>query len=140
MSRTIWILLDITLATVIAILGNIVASYLQDHFGLAQPLRFVIVVLVFVFCLGLLLVVTMKRSSDTKVVHGTTHGQSDTEVKQRINKIKHDAKVTGIKADEIIGQASIDVNQEAKTVSGEMTGVRVGRLASSDTGDGESVT
>lgn len=43
MKRTGWTVLDFVLAAIVAVLGNIVASFLQDDLSLTDPIRFALV-------------------------------------------------------------------------------------------------
>jgi MFS-type transporter involved in bile tolerance (Atg22 family) len=36
---SVWLLLDVLVATIVAILGNILASYLQERFNLTDSVR-----------------------------------------------------------------------------------------------------
>ena len=83
MKTKTWIVLDFLLATLVAILGNIVATYLQDQLRLTEPTRFGLVGGLFVISLGLLLWLTLKREGQEAAVaaHDT---DPDIDVKQKI--------------------------------------------------------
>lgn len=63
MKRTVlfWLMLDFILAAIVAILGNVVASLLQEQFGLTEPGRAAFVFALFAAALNLSLFVTLKR-------------------------------------------------------------------------------
>lgn len=126
MRREIWITLDFALATVVAILGNIVASYLQEHFDLMAPFRFVFVAILFIICLGILLFITLRRPGDeADQDHGSD--QSGIRVLQRAKHIKREGRIVGVDTKEPAFPTPTSVDQEAEKVAGEMTGVRIGQ-------------
>ena len=60
MKRAIWIILAFILSTIVALLGTMIASYLQECFKLADAGCFIFVAAVFVICLALMLFVTQR--------------------------------------------------------------------------------
>lgn len=134
MARKIWVLLDFVLAAVFAIIGNIVASYLQDTLQLAAPARFGFVAVLFAVCFVLLLMITLKRAQ--AVAPDSVPDRSNIEVRGKFDQITKGADVTGMAAEEIPNATTVQVNLDAKKVSGKLTGLRLG--SSDDTGTGQA--
>ena len=135
MKRTHWIFLDLALATIVAILGNIVASFLQERFDLTDPIRFVLVAILFVLCLVLLLFVTLRKSRDETSSQNGDIGSGAAHVQQEIKDVEKGGQVTGIEAEELGASATATVKQEARKVAGQMTGMRVGRMGERSAGE-----
>jgi len=137
MKRMGWIALDFVLAAIVAVLGNIVASYLQERLSLTDPVRFTFVAILFVVCLGLLLLATLKRS------HLETHFQEDdmgrtgAQVRQQIERVEREGEVTGLESEKIPSSMPVGIEQKAKTVAGKMTGMRLGRFNKTHSEDDE---
>ena len=129
MKSTVWILLDLVLATILAVLGNVVASYIQEKFSLTDPARIGFVIAVFVICFGLLLWITLKRSNTGAGENSTN--RVEIEVKQQLGDIQKGGAVTGVEAEEIASPVSMHVEQKAKKASGELIGVQIGTLGGS---------
>lgn len=129
MIRISWVVLDFILAAIVAVLGNIVASYFQERFNLTDPTRFVFVAVLFIVCLVLLLLVTVKRFRSGTSAQGGDIGQRGVRVRQQVKHIKREGKVMGVEAEELSSSIpSIGVEQKAGKVAGEMTGVQMGRI------------
>ncbi|MBN1488079.1 MAG: hypothetical protein JW981_10585 [Anaerolineae bacterium] len=128
MKRVGLVILDFILATIAALLGNIVASYYQERFDLTDPTRFFFVAVLFVLCLVASLVVTLKQHRAEASSEQSKVEQKDIQVSQRGKHIKPGGKVEGVVADELLPSTTVGVEQEFGKVSGEMTGVRVGRM------------
>lgn len=126
-----WVVADLILATIVAILGNIVAAYLQERFDLTDPVRFAFVAVVFVVCLALLLLVTLRRSNTADGVRTTGAnkvGDRSVQTRERVGQLK--GKLTGVAAEEITG-GEAHVSQTIGTVaqSGEAVGFEAERQA-----------
>lgn len=146
-----WIVLDFMLATLIAVLGNIVASYLQERFTLTDPARFIFVALVFVVCLGVLLYVTVERSRTSEnqsVPISSERRNQGVTVNQRVKKLF--GKLVGFNV-ERISEGDYEVFQEVRDIGdgGEATGFKAkevsgGKLSTNQTaskvGKGATVT
>lgn len=138
MTRISWVVLDFILAAIVAVLGNIVASYFQERFNLTDPTRFVFVAVLFIVCLVLLLLVTVKRFRSETSTQGGNIGQKGIRVRQQVKHIKREGKVKGVEAEEIsLSTPSIDVEQKAGKVAGKMTGVQIGRIGDVRSDDDE---
>jgi predicted PurR-regulated permease PerM len=120
---------DLVLATGLAVVVNIVSSYLQERYKLTDPTRIGLVIAVFVFFLFLLLFITLKRLNTETGELNT--GKAEVEIKQQLGDIKKGGAVTGVEAEEINRPTSIRVEQKAEKVSGELTSVRIGTLGGS---------
>lgn len=130
MKRTFLILFGLVLATILAILGNIIATYFQEQWRLTDPTRIGGVVALFTISFAILLFVTLKRSQGKADDQGSS--KTDIRVKQKMGDIEESGKITGVEADVIEQPDSMHVEQNARKVSGEMTGLRIGRLGGSD--------
>jgi predicted PurR-regulated permease PerM len=126
MKRLIWIVLDFVLAMVVAVLGNIVASYLQEQLSLTDPVRFTFVVILFVVCLGVLLFVTLKRAGIAEKQDRGNDPES-IRVRQRVKHVKRKGEVVGVDSEESALIPSASIEQAAKKVDGSVIGVRIGR-------------
>jgi predicted PurR-regulated permease PerM len=119
MGRSLWIVLDFALAALVAILGNIVAAYLQETLRLTDPARFTVVGIVFIVVPGLLLFVTLKQLQDGTP---TMQGRSDmarVEVRQKVE--KQQGELLGPRVGEMSG-GTVDLEQEvAETGEGSRT-------------------
>ena len=130
-----WIVFDFFLATIVAVLGNIVASYLQERFSLTHPVRFLFVAVLFAVCLILLLLATLRRSHAEMADPDGDRAPIGARVRQVIKRIGREGEVVGVEAEEFPPSIPTSVEQEAEKVAGKMTGVRIGRSseACSDT-------
>ena len=102
MRKTGWIILDFVLATMVAILSNIVTAYLQEQFGLTGPTRFIIVAVIFVVCLGLLLFATLVRAKSESDAESSS-GQTNLDIEQRVDHVEGEGKLTGVEVKKIPG-------------------------------------
>lgn len=137
MKHTVWIVLDIVLAAFVALLGNIIASYLQERFDLTDPVRFVFVAVLFAACLVLLLLVTLKRSRTVENPQGGATapiGNPDMRVRQFVRELR--GRLRGVKIGKVTG-GKAEVKQKICTVgeSGEVVGFEAQEL-----GDGSVKT
>lgn len=126
MKRMGWIALDFVLAAIVAVLGNIVASYLQERFSLTDPVRFTFVAILFVVCLGLLLLATLKRSH-LEAKDPTPREAIRVEIQRRVRELR--GKLVGIEVEEMT-QGTAQVYDEIDTVAegGEAIGFRAKKL------------
>jgi predicted PurR-regulated permease PerM len=130
MNRTMLVILNLVIATLLAILGNIVANYFQEQWRLSDPARFGMVAILFIVCFVLLLFISFKRQQSE--LDDSDTGAGEIRVKQKADDIQEGAKITGVEADAVTGPVSVHAKQNARKVSGEMTGVRIGRLGGSE--------
>jgi len=130
MKRTALIALDFLLATLAAILGNIVAAYYQEQLRLTDPARFGVVAILFALCLVLLLWVTIKRDGQTAAADNGDFAEIS--VRQNVRKIEPEGSVTGLEAESLPAGTAACVEQRAQKVSGQMAGMRLGRLGEPD--------
>jgi predicted PurR-regulated permease PerM len=126
MKRMGWIVLDFVLAAIVAVLGNIVASYLQERFSLTDPVRFTFVAILFVVCLGLLLLATLKRSH-LEAKDPTSRGAIRVEIQRRVRELR--GRLVGIEVEEMT-QGTAQVSDEIDTVAegGEAVGFKAKKL------------
>ncbi len=127
MKRRTWILLDFLLATLVAILGNIVAAYYQEQLRLTDPARFGFLLALFIISLSLLLWVTLKRIGRDSVEEHIS--SSRLKVQQNAREVNAGGSVTGIDAESLPYGTDAEVKQKARKVSGTMTGMHVGRFS-----------
>ena len=110
-----WIALDLVLAIVVAILGNIVASYLQERFIITNHVRFLSVAVLFAICLAASLFVTLKRYSTPTGAQSSINGRKRVQVRQRVKRIKPESfeiRVVAafLEATRLIHQVSVKLN------------------------------
>jgi predicted PurR-regulated permease PerM len=122
-----WITLDLILATVVAILGNIVAMYLQDQFKLTKSNRIGLVVALFIASIAISLTITLRRFKTGKEQPFKNESHTETwivNVHQRVKKLY--GQLIGVKAQKIIG-GMVKVKQRIFKVSrgGNITGVEI---------------
>ena len=126
MKKQTWIVIDFLLAAFVAILGDTVAAYFQEQLRLTEPARFGVVAGLFVISLGLLLWLTIKQAGqDGPASDGTN---SEFSVNQKTTTVEPGGSMTGFDGDTLPSGASVRVDQEADSVAGEITGIRVDRL------------
>ena len=112
-----------------AVLGNIVASSVQKRFDLIEdPVRFVLVGIPFVACIGLLLFVTLKRFRTQACQQNSNSSQQAVRVQQHVQRVAAKGKVTGVEAEELTHSATINVKQKANKVEGKITGAKIDKL------------
>lgn len=127
MNRTGWIVMDVVLAALAGILGNIVASYLQESLNLTDSGRFAIVAVLFVVVLVLLLWITLKRSGAEQGQSPSQTSQAQLQTYQEVNEQRGD--LTGIEIDEMTGGSASARQKVKKTIEGsKTTGISVGKL------------
>ena len=129
MKRPTWIVLDFLLAAMVGILGKPVASYLQTRFDLTDPFRFIFVAAAFIVCLGLSLLITLKKHSKVTGAEVGEMTKKRIEVNQKIGTEGENGKAVGIEAQEVSG-GSITANQTVDRVEkgGSVTGARIGKM------------
>ena len=148
MSRTVWILIDVVLAALVGVLGNIVASYLQETLNLTDSGRFVIVAVLFVVVLALLLFVTLKRSSAEEGRDSAQRGSAQLRTHQEVNEQR--GQLTGIEVEKMSGGNAHAKQKVKKAAEGsKTTGISIGELGGGkvdveqnidEVGKGSSVT
>lgn len=99
-----WITFDLILAVIVAILGNIVASYFQEKFNLLASNRFILILILFFICLISTVFITIRRYSSEK--------------KNEYMKAAQNREI------------NVKIDQQAKQVNGNMTGGRISQVGS----------
>jgi hypothetical protein len=122
MRKFILISIEILLAAILGILGNVIAAYFQEKYHLTDTHRFIFIAVIFTVSLLIMVIITLSKSQNPAGRKNEERLGTDIHVAQRLGRLV--GTVRGVRS-KVIKNMKIDVDQDTDLVEqgGSLIGI-----------------